>query len=426
MSNTNTRTKPSFAQTIQVQLIAAAIGFLTLLLISLSYIALRTVDFTDVKMTILEAESFIQRLDSNPKTELPTDQNMTAYRNWNNIPSHLKKPFEGQNLTFGELTETTFTNLHGEEAYIALLPMLRKNGEAIYFISEYNFDQSNDVYEEIFDQFLVELIWLLAFIFSFLFIFVAWLLKRAAEPLSLLSKWSQGLKTEEGLKDTEFAIAEVDELAKQLKDGVDKLTAFNEREKQFLKYASHELRTPQTIVQACLDTLQLQLDGAKLKTVERALRANVSMSRLSTALLWLSKENPDPLEKSNVSLLAMSEELIAENNHLIASKGLKVIVNAQIDNMCIERDLLLIVFSNLLKNACQHTEQGEITLTLAADGLTVSNYLGQVTSSNDLENFGLGLQLVNSICDKLNWQFRYSEHDNRVTTTLAWQGAPSK
>lgn len=415
-----TQAKPTFAQKIRVQLIVAAIGFLIALTLSISYLTVRTVDFTDVKMTILDAESVVKRLDSDPYAKLPTEQTMKGYTDWNNIPRELTQPFASMELEYGELTETTFINSAGEEAYIAMLPMLRHNGDVIYFISEYGFDESNDVYSEIFNNFLVEAFWLLIFIFTFLFLFVFWLLKRATEPMSLLSDWAQGLKGGKGLSDAEFAIAEVDELAKQLKQGVDRITAYNEREKQFLKYASHELRTPQATVQACLDTLQLQLSGAKLKTVERALRANLTMTRLSTALLWLSRETSDPVKKSDVNLVAICDQLIIENKHLIDSKALTIKVNADINTLSIEQELLTIVFSNLFRNACQHAQEGEITLNIEPKQLIISNSICQNDANNDIESFGLGLHLVNSICDKLNWHFSYTEDDERATAKLCW------
>ena len=416
----NKQPKPTFAQKIRLQLIVAAIGFLAALALSLSYITLRTVDFTDVKMTILAAESLVKRLDSDPSAKLPTDQNMMGYTDWNNIPNELKKPFETMQLDYGELTETTYINNDDEEVYIAILPMLRQNGDTIYFISEYGFDESNDVYTEIFNNFLIEAIWLLIFIFTFLFLFVFWLLKRATEPMYLLSDWAQGLKNGKGLTDADFAIAEVDDLAKQLKQGVDRLTAYNEREKRFLKYASHELRTPQATVQACLDTLQLQLTGAKLKTVERALRANLNMSRLSSALLWLSRETSDPVKKSDVNIVAICNQLIAENKHLIDSKALIIKVNANIDTLYIEQELLTIVFSNLFRNACQHAQEGEVVLNIEAEELSITNSICQNELNDDIESFGLGLHLVNSICDKLNWRFSYTETEEQATAKLSW------
>lgn len=54
-----------------------------------------------------------------------------------------------------------------------------------------------------------------------------------------------------------FPIEELNQLAGQLRAGVEEIEAVSRREQQFLKHASHELRTPLATLQASLDTLQL-------------------------------------------------------------------------------------------------------------------------------------------------------------------------
>lgn len=412
--------KQTFAQRLRWQLVLAAIAFMCAITLSFSYILLNTIDNTDARMTVLAAESFVSRLDSGQVTELPKDPSMRGFYDWQNIPKALRAPFEDIELELSEVTETSFINPYNEESYIGILPIKRENGDTIYFISEYGFEQSNQAYQEVVNSFLLEIFWLLICIFLALLVFVFWLLRKAVEPMTMLSNWAQKIKTDKGLPEANFTIQEVDDIASQLKQSVNEVTAYNDREKQFLKYASHELRTPQATIQASLDTLQLQLQGSQLKTLERALRANLTMSRLSSALLWLSRESTDPIKKEPVDIASLCQQLIAEDQHLIARKELTLTTEINANTLLIEADLLLIVFSNLLRNACQHAEQGDICIIITDDSLTIANELSDSANSSDINSFGLGLQLVSSVCDKQNWVFESKYENNKVTAKVTW------
>lgn len=415
-----TREKHTFTQRLRVQLLIAAVIFVLATALSFSYIALRTVDFTDARMTILAAKSYVNRLDSGEDTKLPNEPEMRGFTSWQQIPEQLQQPFTGMDLEFDEITETTYVNPEGNEVYIGIVPVRRNTGETLYFISEYGFSETNDAYDEIIHNFLLEAVWLLACMFLILFLFVFWLLKRATEPMTMLSAWTKDLQLGKPLPDPDFAIVEVDDIARQLKQDIDRLAAFNEREKQFLKYASHELRTPQATVQACLDTLKLQLDGAKLKTVERALRANLTMARLSSALLWLSRESTDKIDKEFLDASALFQRLLSENQHLIKQKNLNVKADISTSTIEIEKDLFDIVLSNLIRNACQHSPEGDVLIQITDRDLNITNSISNRDHKNEVDSFGLGLHLVASICNKIGWRFTFEQVNNKVTATVRW------
>lgn len=87
---------------------------------------------------------------------------------------------------------------------------------------------------------------------------------------------------------------------------------------------------------------------------------------------------------------------------------------------------MFIVVSNLFRNACQHVQEGEITLSLEPEQLSISNWICQHDSCSDIESFGFGLHLVNSICNKLDWHFSYTEEKERVTAKLNWEKLATK
>jgi len=88
-----------------------------------------------------------------------------------------------------------------------------------------------------------------------------------------------------------------------------------------------------------------------------------------------------------------------------------------------------IMVSNILKNAIEHTHQGEINITLAQGKLTISD-TGSGIPEKDLPHIydrsyttkvggtGLGLNLVKRICDRFNWQISVSSVEDKGTEVV--------
>jgi signal transduction histidine kinase len=244
--------------------------------------------------------------------------------------------------------------------------------------------------------------------------------------MALLSQWAFKLKNNDHLLKEEFPIAELNDLASQLKSGVDKITEYNLREQQFLKDASHEIRTPLATIRACLDTLDFKLSGPEKKTVQRALKASSNMNRLSSALLWLARESEKPIEKTNIELTSFCEQQVTDHQYLINNRDVLIETKINTDFIEIETDLLQIVFANLLRNACQLSGNGSIQITIDETYLYIKNPTipEDEIGFSSYQSFGLGLQLVSRICEKIGWTFKFSEHPNYVEAQVIWGPIP--
>jgi signal transduction histidine kinase len=172
--------------------------------------------------------------------------------------------------------------------------------------------------------------------------------------------------------------------------------------------------------------LDFQLSGAPQKTVQRALRASSNMNRLSSALLWLARESESPIKKSSVQLVPFCQHQIEEHQYLLKKRDIKIELRVNTDSIDIEEDLLLVIFSNLLRNACQFTGEGTITINMSADSVSISNPIDPECegSGSSHHSFGLGLQLVSRICEKLGWEFSFEEQSSSVKAQVAWAVPP--
>jgi signal transduction histidine kinase len=419
MGSSSTKTLP---QQLRWQLILAGIAFGIAIIVSLTFITIRTVDFATDSILKVEAHNLLNSLEQQPNKPLPKDKGLQAYLSWENIPLNLQTPFSHLNIEYNQVYEEEYINDTGGYSYIALLFFRNNKGKSIYLLSEYSAKQTDEVMLNILENLLLDAFWLLISIFFLLFLFVFWLLKRTNESMKLLSNWAYKLKDNDHLTQEEFPIAELNVLAAQLKAGVDRITEYNMREQQFLKHASHEMRTPLATIQACLDTLDFQLIGAPQKTVQRALRASSNMNRLSSALLWLARESESPIEKSSVQLVPFCQHQIEEHQYLLKNRDIKIELRVNTDSIDIEEDVLLVIFSNLLRNACQFTGEGTITINMSAHSVSISNPIDPECegSGSSHHRFGLGLQLVSRICEKLGWEFSFEEHSSSVKAQVAW------
>lgn len=188
-----------------------------------------------------------------------------------------------------------------------------------------------------------------------------------------------------------------------------------------MRHASHELRTPLAIIQASLDTLGVRTapEDPNFPSLLRASRACANMILLSEALLWLARPSSRPIGKSIVWPGALCSELLVDMQYLVENKNIQVSLNDQVSSINIEHDLFRIVLANLIRNAFQHTSSGTITLAITDNSLVISNPVDAAGKSETV-SFGLGLQLVERIANRLDWQFEFVLDYPRACVTLRW------
>jgi signal transduction histidine kinase len=414
----------TLSQQIRWQLLWLGTGLILACLLTLLFFAIRATTLTTDSLIQLEAGSLLRQISEQPALPLPQSKTFSAYRHWNEIPESLRQHFIHSPSATGKSIEALIPGTNGDQDYLYLMRHTDDAHGEIFLLSRYTSAEIDTVSLAFFKSALNQSLWLTLFIFLSLYFLVRWLIRRTTEPLAMLSQWAADLgKHPNQPLQINFPIEELNQLASQLHEGVGKIQAFNEREQQFLQHASHEMRTPLAIIQASLDTLDLQNNKTDRVPVQRALRASANMRRLSAALLWLARESERPIDKSDVMIRERCNQLIDDHRYLLDDREIDVQTHIRIDTLEIEADLFLIVLTNLLRNAFQHSADGIIHVDMSAKGLEISNPVKEAIAIRDRSmatGFGLGLQLVKRICQKLDWQFNYSETSRKVVVRVAW------
>jgi signal transduction histidine kinase len=213
---------------------------------------------------------------------------------------------------------------------------------------------------------------------------------------------------------------EVRELADALVRYSQRLADFVAREREFTRDASHELRSPLTVLQLSSDMLQADesLSPSSRRAAERVGRAARDMDELTSAFLLLAREAEVGLPAKPVCLNdLLADELerarsLAEGrsiqSSLVESCRLQVEAPAKV---------LSIVFGNLLRNAFSYTDRGEVrvlvepaTIVIEDTGVGISpDRIGEMFrpfvrgEGSRRGGYGVGLTIVRRLSDRFGW-----------------------
>src|SRR5690348_7563729 len=156
----------------------------------------------------------------------------------------------------------------------------------------------------------------------------------------------------------ELEDADVAVLAKALHTLASRLEDFVERERNFTRDASHELRSPLTVIKVAADVLNEdgELEPFGARAVARIKRAVRDMEALIEAFLILARESDQGLPEEDFVVNLAAEEEIDRARDLVAGKPVEIhfVQDAHFALHAPPRVFAVLV-SNLLRNACAYT-----------------------------------------------------------------------
>jgi signal transduction histidine kinase len=241
---------------------------------------------------------------------------------------------------------------------------------------------------------------------------------------------------------SEFSSNEVGLIAQAVNGYLERLDGFVAREKYFTTAASHELRTPLSVVTGAVEVLETHFvntstDSAPSRAIARIKRACHDMLGFIEVSLLLTREETQPLQSSDsTDVCELVSHLIDELQPQLQERRIRVLLDAKTAlHLAQPRTLMHIVFSNLLRNAIEHTADGEIKVEINSDSLTVSDTGSGISPEHMQRVFehsfttkpngnGVGLNLVQRLCERLRWQIDLqSRLGNGTSVRLVFQRA---
>lgn len=254
----------------------------------------------------------------------------------------------------------------------------------------------------------------------------------AARVIAPITRLAEAVQSRQKPFPFQQARDEIGVLARAFAQHSDELELFLQRERCFVGDASHELRTPLAIIGGAAETIVHQLPGdSHLRaSAERIVRATQEMQRQLTCLLLLSRD-PQTLARAEVPLRALIEECMARCRPWLAGKPVLLVLDApQECTAHTNAELAHSVVWNLLRNACQYTEEGEVRIALQGTTLVISDTGPGLPPSIDTQQFqrflpsarqsgeGLGLSIVQRIVEHLGWHMAVESSEKGCRFTL--------
>jgi signal transduction histidine kinase len=233
------------------------------------------------------------------------------------------------------------------------------------------------------------------------------------------------------------ADGDVESLAYALHGFATRLEEFVERERAFTRDASHELRTPLTVIKASADMLTDD-DSPPFtqRAADRILRSVRDMESLIDSFLILARESDAGLPEEEFSVNDAVREEIERAQPLCEGKPVHILREERAELVLFSPPRAFsVLIGNLIRNACQYTDRGRVTVTVEADRVVVHD-TGSGMSEQELKRafvsffrgdqgrgsgHGIGLTIVKRLADRFGWEVGMSSEQGvgtRVTVTF--------
>ncbi len=217
----------------------------------------------------------------------------------------------------------------------------------------------------------------------------------------------------------------------------------NRLKSKLLSVISHDLRHPLTNTKSIIDLVNLKLvSHEEAETLFAQLEAQYvrALTLLDNMLYWIkSQVHGGTVEKVNVNINQLINSLIEEQKLTLQKKNINAenLVDMDID-WCAEKELLKIIFRNLLTNAIKFTNSNgliqftseingaETKIAVTDNGIGMNNetltrvcletqhYTSKGTANE--EGSGLGLMLIRDLIKKINGSLNIDSQAGKGST----------
>ena len=395
----------------------------------------RGLDSAAQSSMLMEARSFESEYLKNKNIPLPSSYSTLFFiDNWENAPAFYREKIPLNELEMGKFTHAEYLP-NGDETwqdsrylitYWHQLPDQRN----LYIVTDFKGNLLTSEEQQAFDDVFSRVFYFIGSFLTLMLLTVWFYNRRINIHTQHLSEWAEKI-TLANVQDStpNFRYKELNNIAQQLQMSYERNADLLDREHQFLRHASHELRTPIAITKANIELLDKIGVPATLKSpFKRITRANHNMQQLTETLLWLSRDTAVTPAIKEIKVTHLCDEMIEELIYLL--KGKHVRVERHYAPAIVQRPLpetpLKIVLGNLIRNAFQYTYEGEINITLNDKVLVIENIDQGNQQHNNENSFGLGLLLVKKICERLQWELSLHFEERGVRATLILPIADAK
>lgn len=208
------------------------------------------------------------------------------------------------------------------------------------------------------------------------------------------------------------------ELTENLIKQRDQLQGLNDAKDEFISLASHQLRTPATVVKQYIGMLHQgyvgELTKQQLEMLGIANKNNERQLEIIEDLLRVAKVDAGRvyLDKSSCDIVAQVEQAIKGQAILFENRGQRVIFNKPKSQMVaiIDSKLILMVIENILDNAGKYSNKGQT--------ITINIHQNETHTIISIMDHGVGIRKS----DQKKLFKKFSRIDNPLSVSVAGTG----
>ena len=378
-------------------------------------------------------------LDVNPVFVEFIDTNHNIIEKSPNLKTH-KLHFD-PNISDNILFDTKLNAISIRQVQV---PILNKNQKIGYVLVAMSLEDSSLVIHNLFKILAISY----PIILLVLFIIARLIAGRSIKPINAIIDTSSKIN-KDNLSNRIVLPQNKDELyvvSLTINQLLDRIENAIEREKQFTSYASHELRTPISIIKGTLEVL-IRKPRNQEEYVEKINYCIDEVNRINNIidqLLILARfENQKKsVDISSIQWNAVVQDVLLRFQTKIASKNISIITDYP-ENLQIKTDLHLfsMIINNLVSNALKYSmNNGSITFSVVSHkdkiqikiqdtGIGIEaqeinkifDSFYRTEASNELPEIkgtGLGLAIVNRLCDLLSIAIDVESEVDKGTTII--------
>ena len=226
---------------------------------------------------------------------------------------------------------------------------------------------------------------------------------------------------------------ETRQLALALHDMAGKVGDHVARERNFTRDASHEMRTPLTVIRMASDMALADsgLTPRLQRSLQRIQRAGRDMEAVIDAFLLLAREVDVEPQSELFDVGEVVRYEAANVEELLQGKQVQLRVLVEGSQMLMAPPRVMhVVVANLLRNACLYTDVGEVEVRVMP-GQVVVRDTGIGMSSEALARIfdpffradggrqlgvGLGMPIVRRLCERCDWRIEIDSREGQGTT----------
>lgn len=212
-----------------------------------------------------------------------------------------------------------------------------------------------------------------------------------------------------------FGDDEVGALAGVIDTSLADARAALERERQFNRGVSHELRSALQVADHAAELLHLNADAPPSRDVLARLdRALETMRASAEAFLWLARPPDAASTDERVALADAARRVVDRHAGVAAAHDVAITTAFDPDvTVAAPRAVVDVITANLLRNAVRHARRA-VQVSVDADGLVVADdgdgldpeqqaAIADGRAPETADGFGLGLVLCRRLCERFGW-----------------------